>query len=338
MELRRRELILKYTVELFIKTAIPVGSQTLIENYKLSFSSATIRAEMNALEHAGYLEKTHISSGRVPSSKGYKYYVDHLRDVKVDQNIKNQIAKLIDAKSRTIEELVKSSVEILSSLTNMTSVVLGPNAHQDRLASIQLIPLGHNSATAIFVTDRGYVESKTFLIPPNTTAVEMSKVVAIFNERLAGTLICEVVGKMDALQPMLKEYVIEQQVIYEAFTEAFVRYAKDRLSLYGKESLLEQPEFVNNPEKLRKLITILDDPEKLKELISEGEEFSVVIGKDDSDLSVISSTLRVPGREQGKIVLVGPKRMDYDAVVSALEYVTDALEQYFDKESRLNDE
>ena len=88
----------------------------------------------------------------------------------------------------------------------------------------------------------------------------------------------------------------------------------------------------------RKLITILDDPEKLKELISEGEEFSVVIGKDDSDLSVISSTLRVPGREQGKIVLVGPKRMDYDAVVSALEYVTDALEQYFDKESRLNDE
>ncbi|HKL84412.1 MAG TPA: heat-inducible transcriptional repressor HrcA [Bacilli bacterium] len=338
MELRRRELILKYTVELFIKTAIPVGSQTLIENYKLSFSSATIRAEMNALEHAGYLEKTHISSGRVPSSKGYKYYVDHLRDVKVDQNIKNQIAKLIDAKSRTIEELVKSSVEILSSLTNMTSVVLGPNAHQDRLASIQLIPLGHNSATAIFVTDRGYVESKTFLIPPKTTAVEMSKVVAIFNERLAGTLICEVVGKMDALQPMLKEYVIEQQVIYEAFTEAFVRYAKDRLSLYGKESLLEQPEFVNNPEKLRKLITILDDPEKLKELISEGEEFSVVIGKDDSDLSVISSTLRVPGREQGKIVLVGPKRMDYDAVVSALEYVTDALEQYFDKESRLNDE
>ncbi len=338
MELRRRELILKYTVELFIKTAIPVGSQTLIENYKLSFSSATIRAEMNALEHAGYLEKTHISSGRVPSSKGYKYYVDHLRDVKVDQNIKNQIAKLIDAKSRTIEELVKSSVEILSSLTNMTSVVLGPNAHQDRLASIQLIPLGHNSATAIFVTDRGYVESKTFMIPPKTTAVEMSKVVAIFNERLAGTLICEVVGKMDALQPMLKEYVIEQQVIYEAFTEAFVRYAKDRLSLYGKESLLEQPEFVNNPEKLRKLITILDDPEKLKELISEGEEFSVVIGKDDSDLSVISSTLRVPGREQGKIVLVGPKRMDYDAVVSALEYVTDALEQYFDKESRLNDE
>ena len=250
MELRRRELILKYTVELFIKTAIPVGSQTLIENYKLSFSSATIRAEMNALEHAGYLEKTHISSGRVPSSKGYKYYVDHLRDVKVDQNIKNQIAKLIDAKSRTIEELVKSSVEILSSLTNMTSVVLGPNAHQDRLASIQLIPLGHNSATAIFVTDRGYVESKTFMIPPKTTAVEMSKVVAIFNERLAGTLICEVVGKMDALQPMLKEYVIEQQVIYEAFTEAFVRYAKDRLSLYGKESLLEQPEFVNNPEKL----------------------------------------------------------------------------------------
>lgn len=338
MELRRRELILKYTVELFIKTAIPVGSQTLIENFKLPFSSATIRAEMNALEHSGFLEKTHISSGRVPSSKGYKYYVDHLRNLKVDQNIKHQIAKLIETRSKTVEEVVNSSVELLASMTNMTSMVLGPNAHQDHLASIQLIPLGHNQATAIFVTDRGYVESKTFVIPINTTAEEMGKVVNIFNERLAGTLICEVVAKMDALQPMLKEYVIEQQVIYEAFTEAFIRYAKDRLSLYGKETLLEQPEFVNNPEKIRKLIAILDDPQKLKELINEGEEFSVVIDKNESELSIISSTLRVPGREQGKIVLVGPTRMDYDAVVSALEYVTDALEQYFEKESRLDDE
>lgn len=338
MELRRRELILKYIVELFIKTAVPVGSQTLIENYKLTFSSATIRAEMNALEQAGFLEKTHISSGRVPSSKGYKYYVEHLRELRVDQNIKNQITRLIETKTKTIEEVVKSSVEILASMTNMTSVILGPNANQDRLASIQLIPLGHNSATAIFVTDRGYVESKTFVIPPTSNASEMAKVVTIFNERLRGTLICEVITKMDALQPMLKEHVIEQQIIYDAFTEAFVRYAKDRLSLYGKESLLEQPEFVNNPEKLRKLIAILDDPSKLKQLISEGEEFSVVIDKDDTDLSIISSTFKVPGREQGKIVLMGPTRMDYDAVVSALEYVTDALEQYFDKESRLNDE
>jgi len=338
MELRRRELILKYTVELFIKTALPIGSQTLIENFKLPFSSATIRAEMNALEQSGFLEKTHTSSGRIPSSKGYKYYVDHLRDIRVDQNIKHQIAKLIESKSRTVDELVRSSVEILGSMTNMTSMVLGPNAHQDRLASIQLIPLGHNSATAIFVTDRGYVESKTFVIPLQSTAQEMSEVVAIFNERLTGTLICEVIEKMDAMQPMLKDYVIEQKVIYEAFTEAFVRYAKDRLSLYGKESLLEQPEFVNNPEKLRKLITILDDPDKLRELISEGDEFSIVIDKDDTDLSVISSTLKVPGRESGKIVLVGPTRMDYDAVVSALEYVTDALEQYFEKESRLENE
>lgn len=338
MELRRRELILKYTVELFIKTAVPVGSQTLIENYNLPFSSATTRAEMNALETAGFLEKPHTSAGRVPSSKGYKYYIEHLRDIKVDQNIKHKIAAIIESKTRTIEEVVRSSVEILASLTNITSVVLGPNAHQDRLASIQLIPLEHNSATAIFVTDRGYVESKTFIIPPSTTAKEMSKVVQVFNERLTGTRISEVVEKMQALQPMLKEYVIEQQVLYDAFTEAFVRYAKDRLALYGKESLLEQPEFVNNPEKLRKLISILDNPDKLKAMINDAEDFSVEIGKDDTDLSVISSTLRVPGREQGKIVLLGPKRMDYDAVISALEYVTDALEEYFEKESRLDDE
>lgn len=98
MQLRRRELILKYTVEHFVKTAVPVGSNTLLENFKLPYSSATIRAEMNALEEAGFLEKTHTSSGRVPSSKGYEYYIEHLRSKEIDENLKRQVQTLIDAK------------------------------------------------------------------------------------------------------------------------------------------------------------------------------------------------------------------------------------------------
>lgn len=338
MEIRRRELILKYIVELFVKTAIPVGSNTLLDNFHLPYSSATIRAEMNALEATGFLEKTHTSSGRVPSTKGYQYYVNHLRDYQVDNNIKYQIQTLIEKQSKSIEEVVSESVKILADMTNLTSVIIGPSSSDDKLASVQLIPLSKNSATAIFVTDRGYVENKTFIIPPTTSIDEVGKVVTIFNDRLKGTKISQVIEKMDSLRPMLQEYVIEQEVIHKAFMQAFVRYAKDRLELYGKESLLTQPEFVNDPSKLRKLITILDDPEKIRQLITKEGELTIEIGDGDNELSIITSSIKVPGRTDGRIVLMGPKRMDYDTVVNALEYVTDALEQYFEKESRLDDE
>ena len=132
--------------------------------------------------------------------------------------------------------------------------------------------------TAIFVTNRGYVEHNTFIVPPSTSIQEISKVANIFNERLVGTRISEVSAKMELLQPLLTDYIVEQEVLANAFTDAFIRYARDRLSLYGKESLLEQPEFINDSEKLRKLISILDDPEKIRELITGNGDLSVNIG------------------------------------------------------------
>ncbi|MGI6644246.1 MAG: heat-inducible transcriptional repressor HrcA [Bacilli bacterium] len=337
MELRRRELILKYTVELFIKTAVPVGSNTLLENYHLPYSSATIRAEMNALEESGYLEKPHVSSGRVPSSKGYRYYIDHLRGNKVDENMKMQIQSIIDEQTRTVDEVIKATCEILANMTNLASVVLGPSSAKETLKSIEIIPLSSRTATAVFITNQGYVEHKTFLLPSDTSIQQLDKVAQIFNERLQGTRICDVIPKMESLKPLLSDYVIETQVIYDAFSEAFIKYAKDRLSLYGKESLLEQPEFVNDAEKLRKLIAILDDPEQIKQLAAHEGDFAINIAEDDEELSVITLKFNIPGREGGQIALVGPKRMDYGLVINALEYVTDALEKYFEEREELNE-
>lgn len=160
MDLSRRELILKYIVEYFIKHAQPIGSNTLIETYGLKCSSATIRNEMMELENAGYLEKTHTSSGRVPSSKGYRYYIDHLREKDIDESIKHNLAVIFNEKSKSIEDVIKESCQILSHMTNLASVVLGPEASEEHLVSIQFIPLSQNSATAVFVTDKGYVETR----------------------------------------------------------------------------------------------------------------------------------------------------------------------------------
>ncbi len=338
MRYRRRELILKYTVELFIKTAQPVGSKSLIDNYNLNYSSATVRAEMNALEGMGFLEKPHASAGRVPSKKGYEFYVANLREDEVNDNFRHHIATLVEEKTKSVEQVINQTCEILSQMTNLVSVALGPEKKGETLQSIQVVALDKNMGTAIFVTNRGYVEHNTFIVPPSTSIQEISKVANIFNERLVGTRISEVSAKMELLQPLLTDYIVEQEVLANAFTDAFIRYAHDRLSLYGKESLLEQPEFINDSEKLRKLISILDDPEKIRELITGNGDLSVNIGGKDEDLTFISANVHVPGDQVGQIVLVGPKRMDYSKVLWALEYVTDELEKYFEIEREINDE
>ena len=162
--MNRRDKVLKLTVEYFIKYAQPVGSKTLIEEYKMDCSSATIRAEMNALELDGFLEKPYTSGGRVPSSKGYKYYVEHLRDRSIDEEFKYQMQNVLDQKVKSIQDVISQSCEILSQMTHLASIVLGPGANNEHLISVQLVPLSDKSATCVFVTDQGYVENKTFVM------------------------------------------------------------------------------------------------------------------------------------------------------------------------------
>ena len=181
--MNRRERVLKLIVEHFIKTAEPVGSRTLIENYNFNYSGATIRAEMNSLEQEGFLEKTHTSSGRVPSSKGYRYYIEHLRERSVSDEFKYQMQSILDEKIRSIDDVIKQSCEILSQMTSLASIVLGPNATQEKLISVQLVPISKNSATCVFITDQGYVENKTFVLDDTTSLSDVESCVKLLNKR-----------------------------------------------------------------------------------------------------------------------------------------------------------
>lgn len=335
MQLNRRDLILKYIVEHFIKTATPVGSVTLIETYHLTFSSATIRNEMLQLESEGFLEKTHTSSGRVPSTKGYRYYVEKLRSHSVDDQIKQQLQVILTQKAQSINEVIQQSCEILSNMTNLASVVLGPNSRQEKLVNLQIIPLANNSATAVFVTDQGYVENKTFVLPPKIAMGELQSCVKLLNERLAGTPISNLLDKMEAIKPILHDYISEHDFIYQAFAQAFLHFASDRLKLYGKNELFAQPEFVNDANKLRSLLSLLESPQIIREVTNDDQGNLTIkigeFGKDYQDVSIISSKLHIPGQNEGRIAIVGPTRMDYDKVLSALEYVAETLEKYFNK-------
>jgi len=338
MSLTRSDTILKLIVEYFIKTAQPVGSQTLIDEYKLPYSSATIRNEMFALEKMGLIEKPHTSAGRIPSSKGYKYYCEFLRDKAVDEDIKYSLQTVLNKKIQSIEEVIKESCEIISHMTNLVSVVMGPDETREYLAKVQLIPISENTITAIFVTDKGYVENKTFIVPDHIDGNEIVKCVELLNDRLIGTPVSQLVEKMETIRPILQDYVVSHDLVYQAILETLVKFASDRVSLYGKEELFTHPEFKNDTEALVRVMKLLDD-QSLFKIVDDGikqekDNLSIKIGEieDNPDVSLVTAKVKIGEKGENTISLIGPKRMDYDKAIAAIEYLTKELEKYFKNE------
>jgi len=333
-ELSRKDRILKLIVDEFIKTAQPVGSSTLIDRYNLPYSSATIRNEMAELEDEGYLEKTHTSSGRVPSSKGYRYYVDNLREDDLDKQLKAKLQTLFEVKQSVhIEDAIKHSVEVISELTNLTSIVLGPDSEQEKLSKVQLIYIDDKTSVAVFVTDSGHVESKTFTVPEGVTFKDLETVINVISDRITGTPISQVEDKVRALKPLISDKVDNVETIFKAFLDAFLEFATERVEIYGRNNIFEQQEFANDIDKMKRFAKLLDKNDIWEDLaatsgiqVSIGDENKI---EDLDDVSVVSAEIRVSPDSSGKVCLVGPKRMDYEKVISAVKFLQKQLEDYF---------
>ncbi len=338
--LNRKQRILKLIVEEFINKAEPVGSNALIEKHNLPYSSATIRAEMATLEDEGYLEKTHTSSGRVPSTTGYRYYVKYLRDQDIiDNDVKDKIHELFSQRDIAINDIIQHSCEIISQMSNLTTVMLGPNSAEERLSKIQLIALNDQSAVAVFVTDRGHVEHKIFAIPNGFSIHELENAVEIINQRITNTKLSELIEKINAIKPLIAESIKQHELIFKAFLEAFLQFASNNVSVFGRGNLLDKPEFTSNVNKLRKLVNLFEDKSVWKQFDS-ADDISIQIGNENSvvefdDLSVVSANISLAPNQKGKIALVGPIRMDYSKVIATLKYLQAELDRYFGEESEI---
>ena len=334
MDLKRRDLILKCIVEEFVKTAEPVGSVTIQKNYHLDCSSATIRNAMVLLEKEGLIEKTHVSSGRVPSAKGYQYYLDHLNEENllssVDMEFQREFKRALDSRTHSVEDVMSKSCQMLSELTNMATVVLGPRADDEKLVSVQLLKLNEDQVMGIFVTDSGYVEKKTFVLKNMGLTFETaSAAVNMLNGRLAGSRISELPDKAESLMPILIRQVGQSgRAIIQSFVEALMSFAKKRFTVYGKKNLLALPEFADDADAFLSAIDALEDPNKLQHTMTRQDDIgSVSVGftsENNGDLAIVSK----PINGKDKIAVVGPKRMDYKKVLSALEYVVFMVDKY----------
>lgn len=325
----RRKELLKLIVEEYIKTANPVGSSLLCG--KLKCSSATIRNEMASLEDMGYLEKTHTSSGRVPSEMGYRYYVDNLMEPK--KMTGEEVLKLqtiFDNKGLVLSDVITRSMEIISEITNCTSLVLGASSAENKLKEVEAIPFSDSKVIAIVITDKGHVEHKELNVDGNVSPKEVKKVVELINKLLVGTPLDEVSAKLEfEIKPIIGNYVKSHEALYQAFYNAFNEFSyKSHMHMAGRTKLLDYREF-DSVAKVKEILNKFDDENMVKKIEADCNDINVYIGHEnnfDDDVSVIKTKYNING-EEGTIAIVGPKRMDYEKVVSLLNYIKQNIER-----------
>ena len=327
----RKKALLKEIVENYVKTVKPVGSNSLCK--KLKCSSATIRNEMAVLENMGYIEKNHISSGRIPSELGYKYYVEHLmepKDLTGEDMLKLQT--IFSNHELKVSDAVTRCLEIISDLTNYTSVVLGRSSSDNLLRQLNIIALDNQKIVAIVCTDKGIVENKEFSLPENIDAVEIVKIGEMVNKMLVGTPINKVAEKLEfEIKPIIAKRVKDYETVYNIFYDAFNDFLLHNTNIHvsGRVNLLKEPEY-DNTTSIKRIASKLED-DAFKQMVNDtpgGDDLQIYIGKDskfDDNVTVIKKKYKSNG-EEGTIAIIGPKRMEYERVVSLLNYMVDRIE------------
>ena len=325
----RQVSLLKIIVEEYIKTARPVGSKAICE--KLKCSSATIRNETTPLEDLGLLEKTHTSSGRIPSDNGYRYYVDNImvpKELNGDDMLKLQT--IFKNNSLMLNDVVLRSMEIISELTNYTAIVLGSSSKENLLSKMEVVPLANNKFLAIVITDKGHVEHRNMEMAENISLDEIRKTVELINKLIVGTPIDEICAKLEfEIKPIIGTYIKQHDAIYNAFYNAlndFKEEASVRVS--GASNILMQPEF-SNADKIREIVSKFEDKNLVSSIKEEESGVNIYIGSEntlDDDVAIIKTKYSVNG-EEGTIALIGPKRMEYGRVTALLNYIKKNIER-----------
>lgn len=334
----RQLQILQVIVDDFISSAQPVGSRQISKKSWIGYSPATIRNEMADLEELGFLEKTHSSSGRVPSEKGYRFYVDHLLKPKaMSTNDIQLIQSLFQNQLLEMEQVIRESANILSELTSYTTILLGPNVANHRVRTFQLVPLSPTTAVSIIVTDNGHVENRMISLPEQLDASDIEKIVNILNERLVGVPLLELHHKLELeTAKVLRQHVHAAGSIIESLLTITSDKLNTNVYVGGIVNMLNQPEF-HDINKVKKLMELMDAKSQVISLFHpSGNELEIRIGSENNhlqieDCSVITATYSIGNEQQGSIAIIGPTRMDYRRAVALVDIMRSALSNALSK-------
>ena len=330
----RKFLILQAIIDDYITTAMPVGSRTISRKSGVGFSPATIRNEMSDLEELGYLDQPHTSAGRVPSYKAYRLYVDQLLKVaQLSQDERARMNEHLNARSKQVEQVLRRAARVLSDSTQYTSVIVAPQLSMLRIRHVQIVPVSAEMALLIIVTNAGIVKDAVIHIPSGLTADHLYSISRMLTEQLADK-------PLDAVRQqfarMIRDMGTNRRMLAEAMQvieEKLAAGDDEDIVVEGSSNLLSYPEY-SDVEKAKSFLAVVESKEKLKQLlrVGGGMELTIRIGPENgvpelNDCSILTATYRVGDQSTGTIGVIGPTRMNYNRVISVLEFMGQAVSE-----------
>jgi heat-inducible transcriptional repressor len=334
----RKKVILESIIRDYVETAEPVGSRAMVKKHGLKISAATVRNEMSDLEDMGYLEQPYTSAGRIPSQKGFRYYVDCMMEQEnLDEKETEVLLHLLDDSFQEVNDLVQKIGHFLAQITNYTSFVIVPSVRLSKFKYLQLIPIEPGKALVLLVTDLGVVMHRNIEVPQSITVPDLELIGRMFNQVLAGKKITEI--QRSDLQQLRDELKQRRKVIdraLEAIESLLDNSNEERVIISGALNIMNEPEF-KDVDKLRKILAFLEEETRLMDMLPEslGGEVDIRIGQENQsedfkELSFVFAGYETQG-EQGKMGLMGPVRMEYWKAVGSLDSVRDIIEEIIKK-------
>ncbi|GEP18630.1 heat-inducible transcription repressor HrcA [Pediococcus argentinicus] len=322
----RELLILEQIVREYTENDRPVGSKALVAVLPIKVSSATIRNDMAKLEEMGLIQKNHSSSGRIPSLKGYRYYVDHLiHPLAIKDDEVKKIHDSIGSQFDQVDDIVKTSTEMLSELTHYTVLSLKPNHEGSMLEGFRMVPLGNNSVMLILVADNGEVTSRKFMIPNSMTGEDLERVVRVLNDRLIGHPLSEVYATLTTnFQDGMSKYLKTSAGIIDVFSDVVSKYAANQFFVGGRLNVLNFSR-TDDLNQIKNLLGMFNETDKVKALVGNpGDDLNVRIGDELrnsllEDYSLVTATYDVGQHGQGMIAVLGPTSMQYSRMLGLVD-------------------
>lgn len=338
MQLDERKIkILSAIVDDYIATAEPIGSRTIARKYRIGISPATIRNEMADLEELGYLSQPHTSAGRVPSNKGYRFYVDFLMpDAKLKDAEQRLLRNLFKMRIKQIEDLVEEAALIISMLTSYTAITLGPQPEFSRLKHVQLSRIEEGKALILVMTNYGTIHHHILKVPKHLTDGDLIRITKALNQKLGGKTAIEITDDtIAAIKAEMIEYDRVLSVLADILRDNLDDSKEDaKVVSTGSSKMLEHPEF-KDLEKAKNFLSLLEQHDLIVRALNNAAKpnaVTITIGNENpwvelQDFSIVTASFFLEGKNLGTCGILGPTRMDYPKVVSILERVIDYLDK-----------
>lgn len=342
----RKKKILHALVDLYITNGQPVSSADIQTKYLPEVSSATVRAELSALEALGYVEQPHTSAGRIPLKPAYKLYVEGVEEENPNMLTDAETAFItsqFNKKLGEVENISKQAAKIISDVTNYTSFIVDKTGANVIIEEVKLVSLKKGKVVVIIVTDRGMLADKAIDVDESMRPEYIDTATTVLNKVFGGRNIAELKDAEPYIDEELKEFkAIFDEVL--AIIKTYLEEHEDNVFVEGALKMLDYPEY-NNIEDAKNFLSVISDKKSISELLGTDEEsieFSVRIGKEDSGVdkcAIITAAYKVGGEVLGQAGVIGPERMDYKRVIGVLDCMKRAISSVLDnkKEGNLPD-